>query len=473
METAVIEQIHHQFKDYYDGACLKGSYRIFAPFYKVSLKIDYIFETQLSFLEQFVCKCISNSITTEGEISYVLGLSPDSVSYIIGQLVSNNYVKLSDQRLEFTNNGAELFKKNIKREGEQSVVHSFYDGLTPEYKIEFFNKEDKHIILKYKHIPEDLKGNVILPQTFPQYDKDRDFYTLSKKMLEHLNSDTNFNEKAASKRVVTIKEFELENSREVFYHEYLILIFERENGTFSLLAYDPCGEELIDQRVTQSLQELYQSNQLDLSFAQNHEATSDIKAIIEALKNTATSNETVLEEDDINETISNLEQIEVRKDTSRYIMNYEIRKLFLHYLKTAQESLYIISPWMNSYIVNDEFIEDITNLLKRGVKVSIIYGINAEDEPGDIRNQKTNSLAEKLKKLGKKHQGLLMITHGQTHEKLLICDRKYYINGSFNFLSYSGEDDGKYFRNEGSTYSEDLGLIEETIKLRFGEVLVG
>lgn len=57
----------------------------------------------------------------------------------------------------------------------------------------------------------------------------------------------------------------------------------------------------------------------------------------------------------------------------------------------------------------------------------------------------------------------------QTHEKLCICDRKYYINGSFNFLSYSGEEKNNGFRNEGSTYSENRKLIDTVIKMRFGE----
>ena len=70
--------------------------------------------------------------------------------------------------------------------------------------------------------------------------------------------------------------------------------------------------------------------------------------------------------------------------------------------------------------------------------------------------------------MGKPYKNLFKISHGKTHEKLLICDRKYYINGSFNFLSYSGKFENK-FRNEGSTYSENIRLIEETIKLRFNE----
>lgn len=469
METAVIEKVHEEFKNYYEEARLTGSYSLFAPFYKVSLKIDYIMETELNLLEQFIAKCIQSDVTTISDISYVLGLSEEMVIHVVRHLELNGYVQLSEQQIAFTENGLALVKKNLKRESEQKVVHIYYDGLTPEYKIEFFGKENEHLFLKYNRIPADLKGNVILPQTFPQYDKGKDFLSLSQRMLEHLNEDGKGDQSNKPvKRAVTINDFSLENKREVLYHEYRILVFKREDDSYNLLAYDPCGDESVDQRVTQSLQQLYEADELHFGLNHEDEVAVDMVAIVEALKNYTVSTNNDLSIEDKEETIQKLEIVAQNQDASRYIMNYEIRQLFLHYLKNAQESLYIISPWMNSYIVNDRLIEDITNLLKRGVKISIIYGIYDSDAEMDVRDRKTNELAEKLKKLGKKYNGLLTIQHGQTHEKLLICDRKYYINGSFNFLSYAGEQDGKFFRNEGSTYSEDRTLIEETIKLRFG-----
>ncbi|OLO26330.1 hypothetical protein BTR23_23490 [Alkalihalophilus pseudofirmus] len=469
METVIIEKIHEEFNDYYEGARLTGSYSLFAPFYKVSLKIDYIFETELNLLEQFIAKCIQSGVISINDISYVLGLSTEMVEHVVHHLEVNGYVQQVDRKLAFTENGLALVKKNLKREGEQKVVHIYYDGLTPQYKIEFFGKENEHQFLKYNRIPEDVKGNVILPQTFPQYDKGKDFISLSQRMLEYLNElDEEDKSNKPVKKAVTINEFSLENKREVLYHEYRILVFKREDGTHNLLAYDPCGDESVDQRVTQSLQQLYESGELNFGLTNDDEVAVDMHVIVEALKNYAVSTNNILSVADQEESIQKLETVAQNQDSSRYIMNYEIRKLFLHYLKNAQESLYIISPWMNSYIVNDTLIDDMTNLLKRGVKISIIYGIYDNDAEMDVRDRKTNELAEKLKKLGKKYNGLLTIQHGQTHEKLLICDGNYYINGSFNFLSYSGEQDGKFFRNEGSTYSEDRTLIEETIKLRFG-----
>lgn len=470
METETIEKVHEEFKDYFDQSRLIGSYSLFIPFYMVSLKVDYIYETKLSVIEQMICQCIAKDILETKDIAYVLGLPIETVAYTMNLLELNGYLEQSERLIVFTEQGKKLFTQNLKRQGELRTVDIYYDGLSPAYKIEFFGREKEHTFIKYNRIPHELKKNIIMPKTFPKYDKEADFLVLSQKMIQYLNEETQESDSSStSKRVVTINDFALENKREVLYHEYRILVFQRTDGLSNLLAYDPCGEEFIDQRVTQSLQNLFKNDELNFGSEGQAEVPVDMQIIVDALKNYVASSDLRLSAKDKVESIKKLEEVEQRNEASRYIMNYEIRELFLHYLKNAKESLYIISPWMNSYIVNNTLIEDMTRLLERGVKISIIYGIYNTDEKMDDRDRKTNKLADKLKKLGEKYNGLLTVEHGQTHEKLLICDRQYYINGSFNFLSYSGAEDGKFFRNEGSTYSEDSILIEETIKLRFQE----
>ena len=134
-------------------------------------------------------------------------------------------------------------------------------------------------------------------------------------------------------------------------------------------------------------------------------------------------------------------------------------------LKNAQKSLYIISPWMNNYVVNDQFKNQLIELLKRNVEIRIIYGINSPHN-SDERDVRTEKIAKELREIGKKYNNLLRLKHGHTHEKLLICDEKYYMNGSYNFLSYSPDGDG-YFRNEGCTYIESEMTAKAATEERF------
>lgn len=59
-----------------------------------------------------------------------------------------------------------------------------------------------------------------------------------------------------------------------------------------------------------------------------------------------------------------------------------------------------------------------------------------------------------------RNSGKFRIQKGNTHIKLLVCDDLYFIQGSFNFLSFDGiytEDT----RTEIATYSESKREIEE------------
>ncbi len=52
---------------------------------------------------------------------------------------------------------------------------------------------------------------------------------------------------------------------------------------------------------------------------------------------------------------------------------------------------------------------------------------------------------------------------GITHEKVLICDKKFVVVGSFNWLSFKG-DKQRGLRLEKSVYTEELSVIEDALK---------
>lgn len=357
---------------------------------------------------------------------------------------------------------------------------------------------------------------IITPIVLPKYEADLHFQLLARQTIEKID-ETNQAEQEhiTSKSIVNIEHFELLTDRKIYYHEYRVLAFQNEENEYKLIAHDPCGKDFVDQQVTESIMKLAEDGYFADLLVDGPEQVS-IDGILIALKNYANemlstrltplvNDETWIEsinqqnivEVNADQGIEMLEQVEpleeVNKDTSlqlakieeyrqsleniehlapkdisiQYIMNYKIREQFLQYLKNAEKSLYIISPWMNNYVINSEFKNDLENLLKRGVKVRIICGI-ADFTSGnqDYRDKNTQKIANELIRIAEPYDDLFGLKFGQTHEKLLICDDVHYINGSFNFLSYSGGED-KYFRNEGSTYCQDETLIQETIKLRF------
>lgn len=449
MENLDVLEVHNNYSDIYEGYRLIGSYQLYVPFYELEVTYEYFTKTRLSLVEEYICKCIERGINNIKEISFVIAIDEDIINFYVNQLNKLNYLIISDNNIKLTDEAKVLYKELMKKTLEKDNLSLVFDTLNGRYLINNESKESH----KYYSLKEVI-GN-------------EDAIILEPRVLEDENYINNIasiinNGQLDNRKSRNIK---VQDEKKILYHNTTLLIFERDDK-YKMLCYDNCGVNGIDNSITEKLQELFENGSLYEVINENLNIKG--KTLSHILNNYERELE-IEEDEDIKAILYEIKETVKEADNLEYIMNYDIRKKFLNYLENAKESLYIISPWMNNYIINSDFIKKLENLLDKGVRVRIIYGISSKDEiKEDFRNKNTDSIAKKLRDMAKPYGELFKISHGQTHEKLVICDRKYYINGSFNFLSYSGESDGK-FRNEGSTYSENKKLIDKTIKLRFDE----
>jgi hypothetical protein len=132
---------------------------------------------------------------------------------------------------------------------------------------------------------------------------------------------------------------------------------------------------------------------------------------------------------------------------------WETQAKFAEALINVKQKILIESPWIKRATL--KHIESIENALKRNVIVVILYGIESNDEHhfGTI---------EKLRLLQRKYKKAFHLIHlpshfeeqrnyqmTGTHRKLIIKDNDYFIQGSFNFLSFNKEK-GQKIANEES-----------------------
>lgn len=154
-----------------------------------------------------------------------------------------------------------------------------------------------------------------------------------------------------------------------------------------------------------------------------------------------------------------------------HIANREIREYFFDSFEEAKLSLCIASPWMNNYVVNEELIKKMENALNRGVNIRIRYGIveNSYNSQNNSRGENSEKVADKLINRFKGYGSKFKMQKVNSHYKLLICDKSYYIEGSYNFLSFAGEynDKTKDNREEGATYCTNINMIEHLQKIYF------
>jgi phosphatidylserine/phosphatidylglycerophosphate/cardiolipin synthase-like enzyme len=84
--------------------------------------------------------------------------------------------------------------------------------------------------------------------------------------------------------------------------------------------------------------------------------------------------------------------------------------------------------------------------LERGVEVSIGYGI----DDGKDAFERDQEAEQSLLRLAEQRSNLTVTRLGDTHAKVLVCDTRYVIVTSFNWLSFRG-DPNRPFRDERGT----------------------
>ena len=146
--------------------------------------------------------------------------------------------------------------------------------------------------------------------------------------------------------------------------------------------------------------------------------------------------------------ISNLKkqlrnQIQIRDDLFEIITNAEHRKLMLDAFRTATSQIILVTPWLKRNAITEEVVREMRKALSRGVKIFVGYGY---DERDDTATQEAISYMNSLLKLGLKLRKM-----SSTHEKILICDTRFVVITSYNWLSFR--------QWKGHAIRREIGLI--------------
>jgi hypothetical protein len=137
----------------------------------------------------------------------------------------------------------------------------------------------------------------------------------------------------------------------------------------------------------------------------------------------------------------------------RQVAVYEHRGYLDRALAEAQQRILIVSPWIRHEVVEDQLIKRFREVLERGVELWIGYGISKEPSVrGKGKGDADREAERKLRQLGQDFPDLFHISRfGDTHAKVLVCDSRFSILTSFNWLSFRG--DAKLeFRDERGYY---------------------
>ena len=148
--------------------------------------------------------------------------------------------------------------------------------------------------------------------------------------------------------------------------------------------------------------------------------------------------------------------------------------VFREAIEQAEKELIIVTPWIRGN-ESKRFVNDIVSALERGVKVTVVYGNKCSNE-----NENDNNDAEVEQILQQLFSGYTNSCSGLirlgtenyiesrgTNERILVCDSKFVVIGSWNWLSHSYRDYcNKHRENRKAQIRQEISIkISEELSI--------
>jgi hypothetical protein len=135
------------------------------------------------------------------------------------------------------------------------------------------------------------------------------------------------------------------------------------------------------------------------------------------------------------------DMVEAARPKSKVIQTEEHRDALREAIDGSRRELIIVSPWLTTAAVNDEFVSWLEHALQRHRDLRVVIGYGIEQDDGNKNDPKARNqrlALRRLNQLGSRYRGRLRTVEvGNTHEKLVISDSRIAIITSFNWLSFN------------------------------------
>ena len=436
-----IDMLAHKYSDYYKDFVIYDAREIVYPVYKT--KIEYIIskEQELHPIVIGILKIIDYLQKIKVDDKYkilknITQMDNEILASILGEFNVKGYLKVDS--IELSHKGLEVLKKENEKIKERTISYVAIDGVLGT--ILEIAKDQKQIPLDHKSHEGafEFKPNFkTRPRTENLDVMFMDDKTLRQTLIESLKDFDKQEEKDNKNLNYEINDI-LSIEPKKFFKKYYCLFYKNQDEEEKILVIDKNYNEdinstkffdrlLSEQRFSDSI------NQKAKEYEENAEKFQDLTT--EKIK----------------------KKLIVDLEDGKTIETTDHKKYLKYILANAQKEIYIQSPWIRYEILNI-YKDEIVEALKRGVKITIKYGLkpkNRFDKAGIDNKSK-----EYLNGLDKE---LFKLKQGNDHSKILICDDEFMIVGSFNWLSFGGEKDSDGdTRGETSTINKNKREIIKT-----------
>jgi predicted transcriptional regulator len=452
------------------------------PVFRVFLRVLMQEQKKLSPIQEYVMRAIRNGLASPGEIAGVLGLEEKIVRTSLQMLMHSDDVIMghgSDGRkhqLFLTGKGSKTLEMALITVPEEVNIWMDVDGLT--HRMSFLGdraiKPAKVKELDLLEIPpyprrkpriEDLKVDELQRALRERYPDWRERYILA--ILEVERVDRMFRDDSMTLVYKAIDGNEVQvgivvDSRLSEEHEQA---FRGSNQASHLKIVPDALEdfqaeikEVVGEEILAHMTPGEDASRIRMEL---ESAEREVFDLTRRLEETQSHSERGEMENQIDQAVSKHSKLQAAyaSHSTRMVEVFEHPNYLEDALTNSRERLMIISPWIRARVVNERFIRTIKTALDRGVDIYIGYGIG--DEGGRESNWDREAI-KKLEGLATSNEHFHFQYFGDTHAKVLVCDNRWVITTSFNWLSFAG-DPNMAFRDERGIFSSSPTVIAQLL----------
>ena len=486
-----IDIIASRARRWFPNFTLDAVYPVCWPVYRVRLTVTVLEQSELATSSHFILKFLNVGVAEPVELARMLGLPDNYIAAAAAELLRGELVSQGpDRRLTITEEGIQTLKnKGQALSPKTRQIEVPFDPLTRKVL-----DIDVRGLLGQDAV---LKGGFFLIQSSGSKPKLSD---LSIEKIKDYNAH-NAPDDQIEQEIINVAEIRSQNARLQFRQDILVAKLDNsDSGESTFAAFG--GHQYLEDETTilRRLQENgvrlvpgeLESSEANRRSWRDAQTISSQEATLldriyeldtaanQAEQAVAGEDETqklasiIQHRDELTGRIAELET-ELRRHTSgafRLVKTEEHHPLLLQAIDQSNVELTLVSAWIDPYAFDGEVIGKIVSALKRGVTVRIGWGLGVErrDSESQRNLRKGEETLMKLRQsVPQGAMGRLVERRIGTHEKFIICDDKFCVWGSFNWLSYRGNTDRGY-RREASSYStrpEDIELWKQNASTLF------
>lgn len=277
---------------------------------------------------------------------------------------------------------------------------------------------------------------------YEEFSDNKTLYQVLAQALQGLDSVNESGQEQSEKQSVEVSNIIAVRDVRKFYKKYICLFYKNANDEEKILVVSEKYE--IDAEITKLFDRLISEQNLIPSNA-NSNAWKDKEDKREKLSK---------------EVIESMLESALDLSEGAMLEVGEHKWYFIYVLKNAKKHIYIQSPWVRHDTL-EIYKEYIQSALEKGVKITIKYGMQKRSQK-DKKEIDEEALTY-LNELKAKYPNF-SLKHDYDHSKILICDEEFMIVGSFNWLSFGGENKGgEALRGETSTIIKNKESIKKQI----------